>query len=168
MLLKSSKTRFLAGTSLLSALAFVIDYSLAIFRLKIVFPLQPTLKFDLSGLPIGIGTSLFGIGSAFFCSFALFISISMRGAPLSAFMKSLAEFSTALGMSLMINRRRGSWLSIPSGVTFRTCVMFVANSFLYPEQTNILIGIFNIIAGTLTSTSGYLSYLALRKRLMLE
>lgn len=76
-------------------------------------------------------------------------------------MKSLAEFSTAFGMSLMVNRRRYRWLSIISGTSVRVLVMFVANSFLFPEQTNILLCILNLLMGALTSTSGYLSYVAL-------
>jgi riboflavin transporter FmnP len=172
--------KWIAGTSVLSALTIVFDLSFWALKIKIPFPLFPTLKFDLDGIPIVLAWLIYGSYSALITSIIAFLTISFRsGAFISAFMKALAEFATATGLLIIQKTYKPSKpkkiAATFLGITIRCIVMTVANLIVFPafykkpfEATLALlpfITIFNIIAGLISLGGGFLIYNALLKRL---
>jgi len=131
------KTVIIAGTALLGAIVFVLDWTFKMAGLKIPFPYFAALKFDLLGIPILVAFFLFGLYSATTVSAIAMFSIGMRD-PFSGFMKFAAEFATILGVYLVLRAKRPasrSWklASIGSGIFTRVIVTSVANVLFLPN-----------------------------------
>jgi riboflavin transporter FmnP len=169
-------TKWIAGTSVLSALAIIFDLSFWLLKIKIPFPIFPTLKFDLDGIPIILSWLIYGPYSAFVTSTIIFLTISFRSV-ISAFMKALAEFSTAIGLIIIRNKasKTKKLAAILLGITVRCIVMAIGNLIVLPifykkpfEATLALlpfITLFNAVAGAISLTGGFLIYSMVLKRL---
>jgi len=172
---------FVAGTALLGAIVAVLDWTFKIAGLKIPFPLFTSLKFDALGIPMLLSYFLFGFFSGTITSIVAWLSISPRD-PFSGFMKFLAEFSTILGVFIVLRAHRpssGLWkvLAMISGIIFRVAVMDVANILLLPIFTAFyrtpeavilivpFISLFNVIQGAVSVFGGFLLYEAVVTRL---
>jgi len=169
------KSVFIAGTALLGALVAVLDWA----RLKLPFPLLPFLTFDALGIPMLLSYFLFGFLSGSITSLVAWFSIGFRD-PFKGFMKFLAEFSTIVGVYLILRVHRPInklWktLSMISGILMRIIVMAIANYALLPifttSRTEIilvwlpLISMFNAVQGAISVLGGFLLYEALILRL---
>jgi len=174
------KSVFIAGTAILAAVVVVLDQMTKMAGLKIPFtPPLTFLKFDALGIPMLLSYFLFGFLSGAITSAVAWFSISFRD-PFSGFMKFLAEFSTIMGVYLVLRARRPTsnmWkgLAMLSGIMVRVIVMAVANVLLLPLFTTTtiefvlawlhLISIFNIIQGAISVFGGFLVYEAVILRL---
>lgn len=167
--------KWIAGTSVLSALTIIFDLTFWALKIKIPFPIFPTFKFDLDGIPIILAWLIYGPYSALVTSTIVFLTISFRSV-VSAFMKALAEFTTAIG--LIIYRKSSKTRKLAAsflGVAARCIVMAIANLIVLPmfykkpfEATVALLPfiiIFNAVAGAISLTGGFLVYNMLLKRL---
>jgi riboflavin transporter FmnP len=171
---------FIAGTALLGALVFVLDWSFKLAGLKIPFPLLTFLKFDLLGIPILVSYFLFGFYSGTTTSIIAMISIAFRD-PFSGFMKFLAEFTTIVGVFVVLRGKRSpnNWwktTAMGMGILMRVTVMNIANVLLLPifvsGQTFAaviallpLLSIFNGLQGAISIFGGFLLYEAIALRL---
>ena len=173
------KSVFAAGTALLGAAVAVLDLGV---RLKIPFALLPYLKFDVLGIPMLLSSFLFGFFSGVITSLVAWLSISTRDS-FSGFMKFAAEFSTVVGVYVVLRARspRNVWwkaLAMISGVLVRVIVMAVANIMLLPVFMPAiyktysavivlipLISLFNAIQGAVSVFGGFLIYEAVVQRL---
>ena len=124
---------------------------------------------------------LFGFLSGTITSVISWLSISTHDPlfPFSGFMKFLAEFSTIIGVYLVLRARRPtsfSWklISMISGVSVRVIVMAIANIMLLPVFMSTfyksyeavivlipLISLFNAVQGAISVAGGFLVYEAL-------
>jgi riboflavin transporter FmnP len=171
---------FVAGTALLGALVAVLDWVYKIGWLKFSFvPPLTFLKFDALGIPMMLSYLLFGILSGTITSLVGWFSISFRS-PFSGFMKFAAEFSTMIGVYIVLRARSFSnvWLKIAaliSGVLMRGIVMAMVNVLLLPIFTTTtqefvlawihFIFAFNVIQGVISVFGGFLIYEAIVLRL---
>lgn len=171
------KSVFIAGTSLLAAAVVVLDAS----RLKIPYPPLLFLKIDALGVPMLLSYFLFGFPSGTITSIVSWLSISTHDPlfPFSGFMKFLAEFSTIVGVYVVLRARRptsSSWkfVSMISGVSVRVIITAIANVILLPvfmptffksyEAVVVLIpliSLFNAIQGAISIAGGFAVYEAL-------
>ena len=170
------RAQWITGTAIMSALVIVFDYALKFSGVKIPFPMLPTLKFDLDGIPIVMALFLYGPYSALTTCFVAFVAILARsGAALSASMKALAEFGTVLGLLpfYKINPRGFRLFGVASGTLSRIVVMVVATYAAWPlifqsEQAALaflpFLAVFNAVAAVISISGGYLVYRALAKR----
>jgi riboflavin transporter FmnP len=175
------KTRTLAGTATLAALAVVLDYALRYSYWKIPFPWMPNLKFDFTGIPIVLSTLLYGLTPGAITSIVASVAIFARSSnAVSSSMKGIAEFSTVLGMAigLKLCHRFRAVCSSALGLVFRVAVMIVANiAMIYvglmpltPGTASIslawglIVGVFNFMQGVLSIFGGYFIYEVIRKR----
>lgn len=170
---------FIAGTALFGALVFVLDWSFKLTGLKIPFPLLTYLKFDPLGIPILISFFLFGLLSGATTSAIAMLSISFRD-PFGGFMKFLAEFTTVLGVYLILRTKKPAnkrWkiAAMGSGILTRVIIMSFANFLLLPifglnqsYATVIailpLLGVYNAIQGVISIFGGFLFYEAITLR----
>jgi len=163
---------FVAGTALLGATVVVLDLGV---RLKIPFPLLAFLRFDVLGIPMMLSYFLFGFLSGAITSLVAWLSISSRDS-FSGFMKFAAEFSTIIGVYIVLRARSPSnvrWkvFAMVSGVLMRVIVMAVANIMLLPIFMPAfyktydavialipLISLFNAIQGAVSVFGGFLLY----------
>ncbi|MBS7655045.1 hypothetical protein KEJ50_00855 [Candidatus Bathyarchaeota archaeon] len=171
-------TKWIAGTSVLSALTIIFDLTFWFLKIKIPFPIFPTLKFDLDGIPIILAWLIYGPYSALVTSIIVFLTISFRSV-VSAFMKALAEFTTAIGLIIIYREEKASKSKKLAanllGVTIRCIVMAIANLIVLPifykkpfEAAVALLPfiiLFNAVAGAISLTGGFLVYAMLLKRL---
>lgn len=172
------RTRIIAGTAILGALVIVLDLTFWFAKIKIPFPIFPRLKFDFDGVPIILSLYLYGPYSSFATSCIVFLIISFRD-PISAFMKALAEFSTALGIMPFYKKGRKIFqlIGIISGIALRTIIMAISNVLVLPyfkilpleAVLSILpfICAFNIVAGAISAILGYVLYESLKRRIAL-
>jgi len=175
------KSVFIAGTALLGAAVIVLDWtSKMIPGLKIPFiPPLGFLKFDALGIPMLLAYFLFGLQAGAIASVVAWFSISFRD-PFSGFMKFVAEFSTIMGVYMVLRARRPSsyrWktLSMISGIIVRVGVMVAANLLLLPIFTTTRIefvlawlhyfSLFNAIQGAISVFGGFFVYEAIVLRL---
>jgi riboflavin transporter FmnP len=178
------KSVFIAGTALLGAIAAILDWTFKLANLKIPYPLLPDLKFDLIGIPIILALFLFGLASGTITCTVGAVSIAFRGPP-NALLKFFAEFSTVLGVYIVLrvkglntlNIAKTKLLATASGVTIRVIVMAVANILLLPlffsrwytVETVLLlspaIAVFNILQGAVSALGGFAIYEAIIRRL---
>jgi len=174
------KSVFIAGTALLGAMVAVLDWTSKTMGLKIPFvPPLAFLKFDALGIPMLLAYFLFGLASGMVASLVAWLSISFRD-PFSGFMKFLAEFSTIIGVYLVLRMHRptSNWwkaLSMITGVLVRVVVTVIANILLLPIFTKAttefvltwlhLISLFNAIQGAISLFGGFLIYEAVVLRL---
>lgn len=175
------KSVFIAGTALLGATVIVLDWtSKAIPGLRTPFiPPLTFLKFDVLGIPMLLAYFMFGLPSGAMSSIVAWFSISFRD-PFSGFMKFLAEFSTIMGVYVVLRIRRPSsywWkaLSMISGVVVRVGVTAAANLLLLPIFTTTRMefvlawlhyfSLFNAIQGAISVFGGFLVYEAVASRL---
>lgn len=173
-------TATLTGTTVLSALVFIFDYTMKFSGLKIPFPWLPYIKFDFTGVPIVLSTLLFGLASGATTSTVAFLAILIRsGDVVGASMKALAEFSTILGMTFTSKRlakttKLTKAAALIFGVTSRSITMFFANLVILPLYYKIpqtaailispLIVAFNVIQGSISILLGYVLYETLIRR----
>jgi riboflavin transporter FmnP len=161
----------LAGTTILAALVVVFDYTVKYSNLKIPFPLLPFLKFDFTGIPIALAMLIFGLIPSFFTSIVALIAILARsGDMVGASMKAIAEFSTIAGMAigLKITKKFRPAIMFSMGLIIRVLVMIPVNLLLIfiglmkvqgiLAIMVLLIGVFNILQGTITIFGGYSLY----------
>ena len=176
------KSIILAGTALLGAVVFVLDWTFKIAGLKIPFPLLPFLKFDFMGIPMLLAYFLFGFPAGIVTSLVAFLSISFRDPTLvSGFMKFLAEFATIVSVYVVLRKRKPSGdklklLASISGITVRVALMDIAVVSLlpivgyYPTHIAVIVllplfSLFNIIQGAISVFGGFLLYEAVIRRL---
>ena len=169
------ETRTLTGVAVLAALAVVFDYTLKYSGFKISFPWLPFLKFDFTGIPVVLSMLMYGLIPGFFTSAIAGLAILARSSDIvGASMKALAEFSTVVGMNLRLKKSKKFWLpsSFLLGIAIRMFVMSIANFILiFFGLIKVLIvylpliGIFNIIQGSISMVGGYLIYKAVIKRI---
>lgn len=171
-----ASTKTIAGSAVLGALVVVLDHALKWSGLKIPFPIFPALRFDLNGIPVVMALLLYGPYSGTVTSAVVFLSISYRD-PVSALMKSLAEFTTILGMMPFYTspHRWVKGAAIVAGIATRVAVMTAANYYLLPafgvRTTEAIAAIlpfiaaFNVAAGALSALGGYSIYEALARRI---
>jgi riboflavin transporter FmnP len=173
------KSVFVAGTALLGAVVAVLDL---VVRLKIPFPPLPYLKLDVLGVPMLLSSFLFGFFSGSITSLIAWLTIATRDW-FSGFMKFAAEFSTVIGVYIVLRTRNpnSTWwkaLAMVSGVLVRVLVMAVANIALLPvfyaslyktyDAVIILIpliSVFNALQGAVSVFGGFLVYEAVVLRL---
>jgi riboflavin transporter FmnP len=173
------KSVFVAGTALLGAVVAVLDL---VVRLKIPFPPLPYLKLDVLGVPMLLSSFLFGFFSGSITSLIAWLTIATRDW-FSGFMKFAAEFSTVIGVYIVLRARNpnSTWwkaLAMVSGVLVRVIVMAVANIALLPvfyaslyktyDAVIILIpliSVFNALQGAVSVFGGFLVYEAVVLRL---
>lgn len=172
---------FIAGTALLGALVIVLDQTWKFIPgLKIPFVLPLAfLRFDVLGIPMLLWYFLFGFVSGGVTSLISWFSISFRDT-FGGFMEFLAEFSTIIGVYLVLRFGRPitRWwkaLAMASGILVRVLVMAISNIMLLPifTRTTIefvitwihLILAFNIIQGAISVFGGFLVYEAIILRL---
>jgi riboflavin transporter FmnP len=173
------KSVFVAGTALLGAVVAVLD---SVVRLKIPFPPLPYLKLDVLGVPMLLSSFLFGFFSGSITSLIAWLTIATRDW-FSGFMKFAAEFSTIMGVYIVLRARSpiNAWwktLAMISGVLARVIVMAVANVALLPvfyaslyktyDAVIVLIpliSLFNAIQGAVSVFGGFLVYEAVVLRL---
>ncbi len=175
------KSIFIAGTALLGSVVVVLDWMSKTAGLKIPFvPPLGFLKFDAIGIPMLLSYFLFGFLSGTITSLVGWFSISYRD-PFSGFMKFLAEFSTIIGVFLVLRVRSpntGWWkgFAMFSGILARVVIMATANIALLPifyPTTPIdfvlawlpLISLFNILQGAVSVLGGFVIYEAIIVRL---
>ena len=177
------RTARLTGTAILAALVIVFDYALKFSGLKIPFPWMPFLKFDFTGVPIVVSLLLFGLSSGATTSVVACLGIVARSGDLvGGAMKSIAEFSTILGLAagsylggrLGLNGKTGKLLSLAIGVATRIAVMSLWNLIVLPRYYGLpfsaavgmlpLLGVFNGVQGAITASLGYLLYEAYVRR----
>jgi riboflavin transporter FmnP len=176
------KSVIVAGTALICALVFTLDWTFKLAGLKIPFPYLQFLRFDLMGIPILLALFLFGFYSATTASFFLMFSISLRD-PFSGFMRFLAEFATILGVYLALRSRSptGRWwktAALVSGMLSMVDVTSLANFALLPifmstfyasfSAVAVLVpamALFNVVQGAISILGGYLLYEAIKLRL---
>jgi riboflavin transporter FmnP len=172
----------LASTALLGAAVATLDWTFKIAGLKIPFPLLPFLKFDVMGIPMLLAYFLFGFPAGTITSLVAFLSISFRD-PFSGFMKFLAEFTTILGVYVVLRKQRPSSdklkiFAMISGIIARVALMAIANLLLLPifmyafyetyQEVVVLLplfSIFNAIQGFISVFGGFLLYEAVIRRL---
>ena len=176
------KSVVLAGTALLGAVVFVLDWTFKIAGLKIPFPLLPFLKFDFMGIPILLAYFLFGLPASIITCLVAFLSISFRDPTLvSGFMKFLAEFATIVGVYVVLRKRKpyGDKLklfAILSGIIVRVALMGIGVVSLlpivgyYPTHIAVIVllhlfSLFNIIQGSISVFGGFFLYEAVIRRL---
>lgn len=170
------RTRQITGTAMMSALVVVFDYALKFAGVKIPFPLFPSMKFDLDGIPIVLALLLYGPYSASATCFVAFAAILARsGVALSAGMKALAEFGTIVGLVPFHSGNPGGLrrIAIVSSVSSRVLFMVAATLAVWPllfssadaalAFTPFLAG-FNVAAGAVSISGGYLVHKALMRR----
>jgi riboflavin transporter FmnP len=173
------KSVFVAGTALLGGVVVVLDL---VVRLKIPFPPLPYLKLDVLGVPMLLSSFLFGFFSGSITSLVAWLTISTRDW-FSGFMKFAAEFSTMMGVYIVLKTKGPSsawWkaLAMISGVLVRVIVMAVANIALLPvfystlyktyDAVTVLIpliSLFNAVQGAVSVFGGFLVYEAVVLRL---
>lgn len=175
---------FWAGTAILGAVVFVLDWTFKTAGLKIPFPFPPltSLKFDFMGIPMLLAYFLLGISAGTVTSLVAFLSISFRN-PSSGFMKFLAEFATIVGVYIVLRARKSASnklkiLAAISSIVVRVAVMDIANVLLLPifwpafYSTHLavivllpLISLFNVIQGSISVFGGFLLYEAVIRRL---
>jgi riboflavin transporter FmnP len=178
------KSVFVAGTALLSAITAILDWTFKLANLKIPYPLLLDLKFDLLGIPIILALFLFGLASGTITCAIGAVSIAFRGPP-NALLKFVAEFSTVLGVYIVLrvkglntlNIARTKLLATASGITIRVFVMAVANILLLPLFFSLwytvetvlflspVIAVFNILQGAVSALGGFAIYEAIIRRL---
>jgi riboflavin transporter FmnP len=175
-MMRQPRTRWITGTAIMSALVVVFDYTLKFSGVKIPFPMMPTMKFDLDGIPIVLALFLYGPFSALTTCFVAFVAILARsGAALSASMKALAEFGTVLGLLpfYKINPKGFRLFGIASGALSRILLMVMATLVTWPlifqsEQAVLafvpFLAIFNAIAAVVSISGGYIVYKAIARR----
>ena len=179
LLFTRRKSVFIAGTAILGAVVVVLDLGV---RLKVPFPPLGFMKVDVLGIPMMLSYFLFGFVSGFITSLVAWLSISSRDA-FSGFMKFAAEFSTIVGVYIVLRARNPSnawWkaLAMVSGVLTRVVVMAIANIMLLPVFMPAfyatydavivlvpLISLFNAIQGAVSVFGGFLFYEAVVIRL---
>jgi len=155
------KTKTLAGSAILGSLVIVIDYLMKYSGLKIPFPWLPYLKFDFTGVPIVLSLLFFGLTSGATTSTIAFLAILIRsGDVVGASMKAVAEFATILGMAISAKLLKKSsrfekGISLMSGVTCRTVIMFFANLMIISIYLSPLIAAFNVIQGAISILLAY-------------
>lgn len=178
------KSVFVAGTALLGAITVTLDWVFKLANLKIPFFLMADLRFDLIGIPMILALFLFGLASGIVtCSIGA-VSIAVRGPP-NALLKFIAEFSTIVGVYIVLrirglnalNRGKTKVFSTVSGITTRVLVMFVANVLLLPLFFSVkytveivvllspAIAVFNVLQGAISALGGFLIYEAVIRRL---
>jgi riboflavin transporter FmnP len=175
-------TTILAGTTLLAALVVVFDYAAKYLGLKVPFPWFPILKFDFTGIPIVLSLLLFDlIPGAFTSAIAVLAILARSGDFVGSSMKGLAEFLTILGMFLglkMVKRLRLP-TSFFLGIGARALTMMIANfALIYtgllqftqsysevPLTFVMFTGVFNVIQGAISIAGGYLTYMAVKRRI---
>lgn len=174
-------TTTLAGTAILAALVVVFDYTLKYSNLKIPFPLLPFLKFDFTGIPIVLSLLIFGPIAGTLTSAVAFVAILARsGDIIGSLAKSLAEFSTILGIavSLKLINRVTILGSLAFGITSRVLIMTCLNLILIsigfmslpqsyvdiPFLMVLVLGAFNIIQGAISVIGGYSVYETVKRR----
>jgi len=157
-------------------LVVVFDYTLKFTGVKIPFPLFPTLRFDLDGVPIVLSLLLYGPYSAVVTCFVALVAILARsGIVLSASMKALAEFGTILGLIpfYKIHSNGAKAFAVVSGTSSRVLLMVLANLAVWPLIFTSLeaamafvpfLAVFNVIAAVISISGGYLIYAAVGKR----
>jgi len=178
------KSVFIAGTALLSAITAILDWTFKLANLKIPYPLLLDLKFDLLGIPIILALFLFGLASGTITCAIGAVSIAFRGPP-NALLKFVAEFSTVLGVYIVLrvkglntlNIAKTKLLATASGITIRVIVMAVANILLLPLFFSLwytvetvlflspVIAVFNILQGAVSTLGGFAIYEAIIRRL---
>lgn len=181
LLFSRRRSVFVAGTALLGAVVVVLDLGV---RLKVPFPPLAFMKvkFDVLGIPMMLSYFLFGFISGLITSLVAWLSISSRDA-FSGFMKFAAEFSTIVGVYIVLRTRNPGtvwWkvLAMVSGVLVRVVVMAIANVMLLPVFMPAfyrtydavivlvpLISLFNAIQGAVSVFGGFLFYEAVVIRL---
>jgi len=171
---------FVAGTALFGALVAALDWVYKIGWLKISFvPPLTFLKFDALGIPMMLSYLLFGLLSGTMTSLVAWVSISFRN-PFSGFMKFMAEFSTMIGVYIVLRTRSFTsvWLrtvGLISGALVRGIVMVIVNVLLLPIFTTTtqefvlawvhFFFIFNVAQGVISVVGGFLIYEAILLRL---
>lgn len=174
-------TRTLAGISVLSALVVVVDYTFKWSSLKLPFPWYPNLKFDFTGIPVVIAFLLYGPLPGAFTSLVASVAIFARSQQaISSSMKGLAEFSTILGMTIgqvLVKRFRVAGF-LAFGISSRVIIMTCANFLLIsigvwaldpsfvgvPLIFALLLAAFNVVAGAISISVGYVIFEAVRRR----
>jgi len=177
--LPERRTIFIARVAILSALVVIFDYTMKFSGWKITFPIPPLqfLRFDFTGVPIVLSILLLGLTPGATTSSVAFIAILVRsGKPVDALMKAMAEFSTVLGMALGLRFKKiGKPASYALGIASRVLVTTLANLVVLPSYQGIpfemtvqlspLLGVFNILQGSLSILGGYIIYEALIRRI---
>jgi riboflavin transporter FmnP len=166
-----------AGTAILGAVVGILEMSRF---MRIPFPLFPTLRFDVVGIPMVLTYLFFGFFPGAATCLISFVIISFRN-PFSGFMKCAAELATIIGVFIVLRKKRASiplgsnLIALVLGIISRVIVMGVINFLLLPVFLPLtpqlvmtilpLICIFNAIQGFINVFGGMLIYRAVIRRL---
>src|SRR4030043_963458 len=126
--LRGRRSVVIAGTAILSSAVAVLELTR---YLRIPFPLFPTLKFDVMGIPMVLAYFLFGLAPGISTSLVSFAIIASRD-PFSGFMKTLAESVSIFGAFIILRGRSpvSSYgkksIAMITSIALRTIVMSVA------------------------------------------
>ena len=148
-----TKSRLIAGTALFSALVAAVEYlSLAVPILRIPFPLNPILKFDMAEIPAALSYFVFGLPVGVATSLLVPLTIIARGTtnPVGAWIKGFAVLSTVVGFAPFAKRNK--FLAAFTAIISRVLVMTLANIAMFGTDLWVLLlsGVFNLIHTVLT------------------
>jgi len=178
--LRGRRSVIIAGTAVLSSAVAVLELTR---YLRIPFPLFPTLKFDVMGIPMVLAYFLFGLVPGISTSLVSFAIIASRD-PFSGAMKALAESATILGAFLVLRGKNPNTsylrkiIGIFSSVALRVMVMSVANVLFLPVYMGRyyanaeavmpvlgLIATFNAAQGAISIMASFFIYEAIVRRI---
>lgn len=150
---RNTKSRLIAGTALFSALVAAVEYlSLAVPILRIPFPLNPILKFDMAEIPAALSYFVFGLPVGVATSLLVPLTIIARGTsnPVGAWIKGFAVLSTIVGFAPLANRNK--FLAAFTAMVLRILIMTLANIVMFGTEPLVLLlaGAFNLIHACLT------------------
>jgi riboflavin transporter FmnP len=178
--LRGRRSVVIAGTAVLSSAVAVLELTR---YLRIPFPLFPTLKFDVMGIPMVLAYFLFGLVPGISTSLVSFAIIASRD-PFSGAMKALAESATILGAFLVLRGTNPSTsylrkvMAVFSSIALRVVVMSVANVLFLPVYMGryyanaeaviavlYLIAAFNAAQGAISIVGSFFIYEAIARRI---
>lgn len=168
----------------MAALVIVFDYTIKYAGLKIPFPWYSNMKFDFTGIPIALSLLLYGFPSATTTSLVAGLGIVMRsGNWVAASLKTIAEYSTIIGMTLGLRLegkvipgdQKGRISSFLFGIISRIIFMVASNLIVLPNYYGAPVAaayaliptviVFNIIQGSITVGLGYFLFDSVKQRL---
>ncbi|RLE82832.1 MAG: hypothetical protein DRJ52_01395 [Thermoprotei archaeon] len=124
---RKNKSLFIALTSVLGSLAFVLSVTKAT---HIPFPILPFLKFDPSEIPSVIAFLLLGTTASILVATIHFLGLVITGAVVGGLMKYLAVLSMILGLATGKRVTNGDKVSVILAIISRVVIMSIINYIL--------------------------------------
>lgn len=134
-MVKSNKSVFIALTSVLGSMAFILSLAKPT---HIPFPILPFLKFDPSEIPSILAFYILGFSAAIAVATIHFLGLAITGAVIGGSMKYLAVVSTIVGLLIASKiSKKAIKLHLTLAALVRVGVMSIANyilvALLFPQ-----------------------------------